>query len=216
MKRSFEVESCDVGRFNRSGSVQLKMPVGPSFDQHMKHHKLRRLGTVCLDWRHYSISILPRAMFSQHEFLELRVLQLSGNFLLDQRWNGEVLCQTLTKLIILELDGCCLNELPHNMGNLHELEYLIASRNYLQKLPKSISQCSKLESLILDDNWFESLPRWVGSTLTQLSVLNLRRNPLASLPTSITSLKKLTLLNVMKTKLPLNGLVRCFYIRKIN
>lgn len=70
-------------------------------------------------------------------------------------------------IIQLNLANNLLIELPEELGNLHELTFLMCHKNHLRAVPTSMEQLSKLQRLTLHENQIEWLPtnwcrlRWV-------------------------------------------------------
>ena len=206
-----EIDACDIGLIRR-GPMQMQLRTPHEIRAHEMGTSvvLSKLGKICLDWRGSGIgsgiAILPSIIFSRDDFLNMRVLLLCDNRL-NKSWNGNSLCSMMTKLVVLKLDRCQLEELPENIGDLVNLELLYASHNKLQRLPRSLSRCSKLVTLVLNHNEVHSVPSFVGHVLTKLTFIDLSSNPLRALPTSITNLKELSVFIIKETELPLGILV---------
>jgi Leucine-rich repeat (LRR) protein len=86
-----------------------------------------------------------------------------------------------TGTIVLTLANLGLLEIPPEIGNLSNLEYLDLSFNQLTILPAEIGNLSNLVSLFLIDNQLTTLPAEIGS-LRDLQELALMGNQLATLP----------------------------------
>lgn len=139
-----------------------------------------------------------------HELKQLRTLKLNRNsggtnFYIshDEQNLGRLPSQVyqLTNLQQLNLQGCGLTEISHEIGNLVNLEVLNLSHNKLKTLPAEIGKLKNLKQLILTGNHLEHLPPEVWE-LTQLSVLWLEGNNITHIPTHIKNLTKLTNLHI--------------------
>jgi hypothetical protein len=95
----------------------------------------------------------------------------------------------------LDLYGLNLTELPPEIGQLTNLEFLGLHYNSLTSLPPEIGQLTNLRVLYLWQNQLTSLPPEIGQ-LTQLEGLGVSNNQLTSLPPEIGLLSSLEWLNV--------------------
>lgn len=83
----------------------------------------------------------------------------------------------------LDISGNAIGSLPDELGNLHQLEVLYASRNCLSLLPESICDCKNLRELLLCDNGLSIVPKNIGN-LNKLESLDLSQNAVFCLPDS--------------------------------
>ena len=67
-------------------------------------------------------------------------------------------CYPIESTIELDLSNTNLTELPENLGNLINLEYLELENNELVSLPESIGNLSSLFYLNLKNNQLSSIP----------------------------------------------------------
>ena len=91
-------------------------------------------------------------------------------------------------IIILNICGKNLNQLPESIIQLKYLQTLDLRNNNLTKLPDSIGNLEFLEELILHDNALRSIPESIGN-LKNLGLLHLDNNNLTTLPETICNLK---------------------------
>ena len=91
-------------------------------------------------------------------------------------------------IIILNICGKDLNQLPESIIQLKYLQTLDLRNNNLTKLPDSIGNLEFLEELILHDNALRSIPESIGN-LKNLGLLHLDNNNLTTLPETICNLK---------------------------
>lgn len=127
------------------------------------------------------------------EFKNLRMLQI-GNGYQAQNWNLiEDLPQELGQLKNLEYLGITRNhikKLPKEIGKLQNLKVLYCSDNHLKKLPKEIGDLQNLEELFCTGNQLTKLPSEVGK-LQNLRTLSCVQNQLKQLPSEIGNLHNL-------------------------
>ncbi|MBN1129382.1 MAG: leucine-rich repeat domain-containing protein [Chitinispirillaceae bacterium] len=90
--------------------------------------------------------------------------------------------------------------IPHSVGNLSELQRLVATDNIIKSIPSSLFKLNKLRTLNLASNRIVTVPEEIGK-LENLDSLDLRHNRLESLPSSIGDLKKLSYLHLWGNKL---------------
>lgn len=89
-----------------------------------------------------------------------------------------------------------INELPKEIGNLHNLRYLNLHSVRFPELPKEIGKLINLEHLILSFSDIPYLPKEIG-TLINLKTLSLRCNTrITTLPMELFNLNKLEKLNL--------------------
>uniref|UniRef100_K3WFH4 Protein phosphatase 1 regulatory subunit 7 n=1 Tax=Globisporangium ultimum (strain ATCC 200006 / CBS 805.95 / DAOM BR144) TaxID=431595 RepID=K3WFH4_GLOUD len=94
------------------------------------------------------------------------------------------------QLVHLDVSFNKLRKLPHEIGELRNLEVLYFSQNELQELPNEFTQLSRLQDLKCDHNRLQSLPLTIGH-LTKLLHIDVSFNALETLPTSMMELKAL-------------------------
>src|SRR5437762_2135570 len=87
-------------------------------------------------------------------------------------------------LIILRLGKIGLSELPPEIGQLTNLQWLYLGSNQLSELPPEIGQLTNLQWLSLGSNRLSELPPEIGQ-LTNLQLLSLGSNRLSELPPEI-------------------------------
>lgn len=105
----------------------------------------------------------------------------------------------------LDLSDQRLAELPPEIGQLSELEFLDLSNNRLTSLPPEIGQLINLNNLSISDTQLTSIPPEIGQ-LINLERLFISDNPIATLPPEIgrlVNLKSLSLPRNQLTELPL-------------
>lgn len=103
-----------------------------------------------------------------------------------------------TNLVILDLSGNPITELPPEIGQMTNLQDLYLKETSLQTLPPEIGQLSNLRTLNLQDSRLTSVPPEVGQ-LYHLEYLDLQGNKLRALPLEISRLPNLHTLNVQRT-----------------
>lgn len=111
--------------------------------------------------------------------------------------NGRVIFLDLSNRDISK-DG--IRMLPYAIGNLTELQTLIARDNVIASIPDALFRLKRLRTLILANNRIVSLPPEIGQ-LENLDTLDLRYNSFESLPAEIGKLKKLSYLQLWGNKL---------------
>ena len=87
-------------------------------------------------------------------------------------------------LILLDLSGLELTQLPPEIGQLRNLTWLYVDNNLLTQLPATIGQLSNLGELDVEGNQLTELPPEIGQ-LSNLRKLNLNGNPLQTPPPEI-------------------------------
>ncbi|XGV88140.1 MAG: leucine-rich repeat domain-containing protein [Limnothrix sp. BL-A-16] len=100
----------------------------------------------------------------------------------------------------LDLSWKGLEELPVEIGQLHNLRSLNLGGNQLSQLPVEIGQLHNLKTLALDFNQLSQLPAEIGQ-LKSLVTLELWSNPLSSLPAEISQLQNLSTLELCHNSL---------------
>ena len=106
--------------------------------------------------------------------------------------------ETKTKgghIILLDIRGNQLKELPESIGTLSNLQELNIGDNQLKELPESIGNLSNLQTLFLFNNQLKELPESIGN-LSNLQKLYIGSNQLKELPEFIGNLSNLQELNI--------------------
>ncbi|XP_041011518.1 receptor-like protein EIX2 [Juglans microcarpa x Juglans regia] len=124
----------------------------------------------------FSGSLSP--IFCEHEDSKrsLSFLDLSRNLFSEELldcWTG------YTNLIVLQLGNNNLSSnIPSSLGSLSNLQSLVLNRNNLSgNLPLSLQDCKKPKIVDLSENhFFGGLSIWMGNSLVDLVVLQLRSN----------------------------------------
>jgi Leucine-rich repeat (LRR) protein len=103
-------------------------------------------------------------------------------------------------IVLLDLSVLNLTTVPHEIGQLSNLQRLDLGSNQLTMLPPEIGQLSNLQQLSLSSNQLASLPPEIGQ-LSNLQSLWLDANQLASLPPEIGQLSNLQILSLGENRL---------------
>ena len=90
---------------------------------------------------------------------------------------------------VLELEHRALEEIPPEVYEHIELEYLSVWKNQLTAISPSIAELSALEVLILADNHLSEVPAELAK-LTKLHTLDLGHNRLEHVPESLGDLQR--------------------------
>lgn len=109
-----------------------------------------------------------------------------------------------TRLKNCDISHNCLTELNPALGALSRLRNLNASHNQIISFPSFVCQLAALDYLDLSHNQIESLPDHMETL--KVVELNLNRNSLTVLPSSIAQCPRLKVLRVEHNKLSLAGL----------
>ena len=138
-------------------------------------HGLRNLNFIEL--RQIALTTLPSGIFDGLHNLE--ILDLVGN---DLRGLPPGVFDDLSRLRRLILGNNSLRSLPDEVfANNHALEVLWLSRNRLTSLPSSIRNLHGLEFLNVGDNELTRLPEGMFDRMSDLEILHLYANNIASL-----------------------------------
>jgi hypothetical protein len=135
---------------------------------------------------------LPRDKLGLVNLKTLEFRQGRGNF---SRWINyleelPLEIWQLPNLQYLDLSATRLTELPKEIGQLTNLQELDLSRTKLTELPKEIRQLTNLTKLDLSATQLTELPKEIGQ-LTNLQELDLSRTKLTELPKEIEQLTNL-------------------------
>ncbi|KAF7830962.1 putative LRR receptor-like serine/threonine-protein kinase [Senna tora] len=136
--------------------------------------------------------------------LDLRSNRLSGQipFSIENKLSGNITLEVFSLSSISSLLSLSRNlltgSLPHEIGNLHNVETLDLSENHLSgEIPSAIASCISLEYLYLQGNFFQGK---IPSTLTSLKgLLDLdlsRNNLLGEIPKDLVKLPSSMNLNL--------------------
>jgi Leucine-rich repeat (LRR) protein len=97
----------------------------------------------------------------------------------------------LKHMLVLNLSGSCIEEIPDSIGHLRHLRYLDISDLKIQILPSSMSTLTNLEALDLSNTFLKKLPCFIG-TFMKLRYLNLQGcHILEHLPSTFGHLQRL-------------------------
>lgn len=107
------------------------------------------------------------------------------------------LCESLTHVQVIALQGNHLSALPSLPASLHTV---CVPRNLFRKFPESLCSLPSLTDLDLGRNQLHSVPPTI-SQLQSLKFLNLMNNQLECLPSEIGSLPSLYRLGLKSNKL---------------
>lgn len=94
----------------------------------------------------------------------------------------------LDGLNYLHISQTCLEDVPKDIGKLHNLTNLVLYSNAIKKLPSTIENLNKLKILDCSRNKLEDVPAELKN-LPQLMTLNLGSNLLAHLPSQVSNVK---------------------------
>ncbi|KAF0092662.1 MAG: hypothetical protein FD141_846 [Fusobacteria bacterium] len=145
-------------------------------------------------------------------FKNLIVLDISGNEI--KEIPKEI--GALQNLRILIINNNQITDLGQGVTNLTNLEVLDAGDNRITKISAEIAKLTKLEQLQLQNNMISDLPVEI-SVLKSLEMLVLEGNLLEELPKKIGELSNLTILDFGKNKLQelpweLGNLIKLYFL----
>ena len=83
-----------------------------------------------------------------------------------------------------------IKEIPKEIGQLQNLQYINLSHNEIKEIPKEIGYLRKLETLYLYNNEIKEIPKEIGQ-LSELEFLDITNNQLKKIPKEIGQLRKL-------------------------
>jgi len=101
----------------------------------------------------------------------------------------------LTKLKVLDCSRNKLTSLPQELDNLPQLSTLNLASNQLQSIPSQNANV-KLSILDLSNNHFKVFPDVCHTELVHLSEIHVNGNQITEIPTAITRLQVLKVLNI--------------------
>jgi len=131
---------------------------------------------------------------------QLTYLDLSYDYLKDNKFSNLNEIYKLTNLKYLYLSYCRIDTLSSEIGNLSNLIWLDLSDNNLTELPIEISKLLNLTGLVLRGNELTKIQKEI-QYLTNLTYLSLNSNDLTELPKEIRHLKNLTYLSLSSNDL---------------
>jgi Leucine-rich repeat (LRR) protein len=99
------------------------------------------------------------------------------------------------KVIKLVLSKKKLTEIPEEIRQFKNLQYLDLSRNKLKKLPSWIGELHSLQTLVLSHNDIDTLPPQIGM-LSNLKWFIMSRDPLDAIPDAFGDLTNLRYLDM--------------------
>lgn len=99
----------------------------------------------------------------------------------------------LSKLIYLDLSDNMIKELPDNFNQLHRLEHIDLSSNKLDVFPNNACLPKNLKYLFMYNNKIETVPNYINQ-LSNLELIDLSSNGLKILPEEIGELSELSTL----------------------
>lgn len=146
------------------------------------------------------LSYFPQALVAQHQ---VRNLMLHGNRI--ARLPPEV--GTMQGLLSLNLNNNLLTSLPPQITRLNHLEQLHLSANHFEKVPPAVFRMPQLKVLALDYNRIQYIPPEL-TRLWGLEVLLLNDNPIERLPEDLRGWRRLSRLDLRRTKLSVREKIR--------
>lgn len=108
--------------------------------------------------------------------------------------------QNPEKVIKLELKKKKLKQIPQEVFQLPNLQYLDLSKNKIRELPDEIGQLTSLQYLMLSKNELQELNPKIGN-LKNLYFLEINNNELTALPFDIGKLEKLHYLDLWSNEI---------------
>ncbi|MDP1724934.1 MAG: leucine-rich repeat domain-containing protein [Alphaproteobacteria bacterium] len=139
---------------------------------------------------------------SDREIDDLKRQIIEGNLQLASRnqkqfiaYHLETLCDSITWIKTLRLNGRNITTLPDNFVNLSKLRYLDLSDNMIKELPDNFNQLDRLEHINLSSNNLDVFPNdtCLPKTLKYLFMYN---NKIETVPNHINQLCNLELIDL--------------------
>ena len=139
--------------------------------------------------------LFPIVVFAQGQLLDSLSLVNAKEFT-----NLDSALKTPDEVIRLVLRKNKLKEIPKEIFQFTNLQYLDLSKNKIKEIPEDIGKLQNLQKLILSRNNIEVLPKEIGM-LKNLTELNVNQNDLISIPSQIASLENLVYLDLWSNNL---------------
>ena len=157
-----------------------------------------------------SLNIAESGIYlSDREIDDLKRQIVEGNLQLTSRnqkqfiaYHLETLCDSITWIKTLRLNGRNITTLPDNFVNLSKLRYLDLSDNMIKELPDNFNQLYQLEHINLSSNKFYEFPS--DTCLPKnLKYLFMYNNKIEAVPSHINQLCNLELIDLSSNGLKL-------------
>lgn len=113
---------------------------------------------------------------------------------------AEALKEDPANVIKLSLRKKKYRELPREIYQFKNLQYLDISKNSIKELPDSLATLKNLQCLIVSKNGLEALPNNIGD-LKNLKFINANQNEIARIPYSFGLLEKLEIADLWSNNL---------------
>ncbi|HEY4832387.1 MAG TPA: leucine-rich repeat domain-containing protein, partial [Waddliaceae bacterium] len=107
-------------------------------------------------------------------------------------------CYEMTKLSLLDLEGCHIQELTEEISNLQNIYSLYLSGNPLVSISDEIGKLKRLNGLSVQGTRLKNLPETFGE-LSNLHTLYLAHTPIERLPKSLVSSQNLQKIGLKET-----------------
>ncbi|XP_028206500.1 receptor-like protein EIX2 [Glycine soja] len=171
-------------------NISLKLPLRPSILLNSNQFEGKIPSFLLLNSNNFSD--LFSFLCDQSTASNLATLDVSRNQIKGQLpdcW------KSVKQLLFLDLSSNKLSgKIPMSMGALVNMEALVLRNNGLMgELPSSLKNCSSLFMLDLSENMLSGpIPSWIGESMHQLIILNMRGNHLSgNLPIHLCYLKRI-------------------------
>lgn len=149
------------------------------------------------------LKFLKRFSHSISRLNNLEVLKIERTSI-SELGDGVVELSNLKELHIINNNE--LAEIPANLGNLKNLEYLYIYNNRIKSLPQTIAELINLRVLYIADNIIEELPDEITS-LPSLKVINISGNKLKKIPLDLFEMNCIEEINLSNNTLIDKGMV---------